>query len=535
VTATVDRVGADLEWRRGTLVVATLLIAVWTAGCVQDRPRHSGGFQVVEASIAEIHAAMEAGELTARQLVDAYLARIDVYDRRGPALNSIIIVNPEAVRRADELDQVLAEQGISGVLHGIPVIVKDNFDVAGLPTTAGSLALTDSFPPDDAFQIQRLRAAGAIVLAKSNMAEFAFSPYETVGSRLPGYTRNPYALTRVTAGSSGGTAAAVAASFGAVGLGTDTGNSIRGPSSHQAMVGIRPTMGLTSRDGIVPLNLARDVGGPMARSVADATTVLEVLAGPDPADPVTTTSYGRSRSLRHALRDDALRGARIGVLREMSADSVHSGVLAQFDQAVADLERLGAEVVDPVSIPPPEPRPGVGEPARAVCQRFRFDVNAYLAGLGPEAPHGSLASIVTSGQFHPSVRGRLVAALDVLEPPEAQPGCATQATRAEALRTRVRRVLGDHALDALIYPTWDHPARLIGDLNSPHGDNSQRPAPATGFPAVTVPMGYVDGGLPVGLQLLGDAWSEERLIALAFAYEQGTRHRIPPPTTPPLN
>ena len=172
---------------------------------------------------------------------------------------------------------------------------------------------------------------------------------------------------------------------------------------------------------------------------------------------------------------------------------------------------------------------------RAGCRRFRFDLNAYLAGLGPEAPHQSLASIVTSGRFHPSVRGRLGAALDVVESPDEQPGCVGQAARAAALRTRVRRVLDDYALDALVYPTWDHPARLIGDLNSPHGDNSQRPAPATGFPAVTVPMGYVAEGLPVGLQLLGDAWSEARLVALAFAFEQGTRHRRPPLTTPPLD
>ena len=266
-------------------------------------------FRVDEATIAQIHEAMEAGDLRARDLVEAYLARIEEYDRRGPALNALVTVNRHALTRAAELDAAFAKRGLTGPLHGIPVIVKDNYDIAHLPTSAGSLALADSVPPDDAFQVRMIRDAGGIVLAKSNMAEFAFSPYETVGSRLPGYTRNPYALNRVTAGSSGGTAAAVAASFGTVGLGTDTGNSIRGPSAHQALVGIRSTMGLTSRDGIVPLNLARDIGGPIARTVADAVAVLDVIAGHDPADPVTAASLGRAVGpYADALRDDGLRG-----------------------------------------------------------------------------------------------------------------------------------------------------------------------------------------------------------------------------------
>ena len=197
---------------------------------------------------------------------------------------------------AEELDAAYTQSGLTGPLHGIPIIVKDNYDTFDLPTTAGSLSLANSVPPDDAFQIRMIREAGGIILAKSNMAEFAFSPYQTVGSALAGYTRNPYAPNRVTAGSSGGTAAAVAANFGAVGLGTDTGNSIRGPSSHQNLVGIRSTMGLTSRDGIVALNLARDIGGPMARTVTDAVIVFDVLAGPDPNDPITPVSYTHLRA-----------------------------------------------------------------------------------------------------------------------------------------------------------------------------------------------------------------------------------------------
>ena len=246
-------------------------------------------------TIADIRAAIGSKDLTCRQLVQMYLDRIEAYDKKGPSLNAIIVVNPGALASADMLDARFANSGFVGPLHCVPMIIKDNYDVAGFPTTAGSLSLKDSMPPHDAYQVRKLREAGAIVLAKANMAEFAVSPFETVGSLLPGYTRNPYALDRVPAGSSGGTAVAVASSFGAAGLGTDTGNSIRGPSSHTSLVGIRSTMGLTSRDGIVPRQLHRDIGGPMARTVADAAAVFDVIAGPDPADPVTSSAQGKER------------------------------------------------------------------------------------------------------------------------------------------------------------------------------------------------------------------------------------------------
>ena len=514
--------------------VSAVVVVMGAVSCGGTLPVSRPSFPVVETTIAEIHRAMEDGQLTTRQLVESYLARIAAYDKQGPAVNSIITLNPGARRRADELDLEFAQRGLTGPLHGIPVIVKDNYDTAGLPTSAGSLSLVDSLPPDDAFQVRRLREAGGLVLAKANMAEFAFSPYETVGSRLSGFTRNPYALNRVTAGSSGGTAAAVAASFGAVGLGTDTGNSIRGPAAHQALVGIRSTMGLTSRDGIVPLNLARDIGGPLARTVADAVALLDVIAGPDPADPVTVASLGRSVGpLVAALDVERITGARLGVLREMSDETADPAVVGRFDEAIAELRRLGAVVVDPVALPE-EVRSVGNASTRERCRRFRFDLNGYLASLGPTAPYQTLNAIVASGRFHPSVRQRLVSSLAVTESPDTQLGCATQAIRDEQLRTRVRALLGEHRLDALIYPTWDNPPRLIGDLNTPHGNNNQRLAPPTGFPALTVPMGYVDEVLPVGLQLLGDAWAEPTLVGIAYAYEQATKHRVAPPTTPML-
>ncbi len=252
------------------------VLALLFSSCSLVASQHP--FQLDETTIADIHAAMQRGDLTCHVLVQQYLDRIDAYDKRGPALNAVITLNRDALTQADALDAKFAKQGLTGPLHCIPFIVKDNFNTAGLETTAGSLALAGSVPSTDAFQVKRIRAAGAIVLAKANLSEFAASGDETVSSRLPGYTKNPYARDRVTAGSSGGTAAAVAANFGAIGLGSDTEDSIRGPSSHTCLVGIRSTMGLTSRAGIVPLDLDRDIGGPMARTVSDAVTVLDVIA-----------------------------------------------------------------------------------------------------------------------------------------------------------------------------------------------------------------------------------------------------------------
>ena len=489
-------------------------------------------FDVVEASISDIHDAMRAGTLTSIELVQLYLDRIEAYDKQGPALNAIITINPDALARADELDQIFASSGMVGPLHGIPVIVKDNYDTSDLSTSAGSLSLAGSVPPNDAFQVKRLRATGAIVLAKSNMAEFAFTPYETVGSAIPGHTRNPYALNRVPAGSSGGTAAAVAASFGAVGLGTDTGNSIRGPSSHTALVGIRSTMGLNSRDGIVPLYLDHDIGGPMARTVKDAVTVFDVIAGHDPADAVTAASLDhRASNYSDYLDEGALRGARIGVMRQWSnRDGADAEVIARFEEALADLEKAGATIIDPVKISKMDDLRKSG----LWCPRFKWDLNQYLASRGPAAPYPTLEAIIASRQFHPQIRPRMERGQAVQEPPDSNPTCIRSLENRELLRAAVRRQLEVKKLDAMVYPTWANPPRLIGDLNTPHGDNSQDLSPGTGFPTITVPMGYVREHLPVGLQFFGDAWSEPRLIALAYAYEQATHHRRPPTTTPAI-
>jgi Asp-tRNA(Asn)/Glu-tRNA(Gln) amidotransferase A subunit family amidase len=336
----------------------------------------------------------------------------------------------------------------------------------------------------------------------------------------------------VPAGSSGGTAAAVAASFGAVGLGTDTGNSIRGPSSHNALVGIRSTIGLTSRDGIVPLYFSHDIGGPMARTVADAAAVLDVIAGTDPADPVTAQADARRAADYNASLDaGALSGARLGVVRQIVDDeSGDARVRDVFAQALADLRDAGAEIVDPVAIPM------LDERVSYWCSRFRHDLEAYLATVGSDAPVKTLADIVASGDYDRTVRDRLRRSLEEsLEDPEVR--CAEQQANRRRLAEQVSAILAELQLDALLFPTWSNPPRLIGDMSSPAGDNSQVLSPQTGFPAITVPMGWVQEGgapLPAGLQILGDAWSEPRLIAIAYAYEQATHHREPPPTTPPL-
>jgi Asp-tRNA(Asn)/Glu-tRNA(Gln) amidotransferase A subunit family amidase len=507
-------------------IIIVACVALLHLACRPTDALTAPDFDVVEATIADIHRAMEANEITARELVQLYLDRIEAYDKAGPAVNAIITINPNALARADQLDRAFAESGKVGPLHGIPIIVKDNYDTHDLPTTAGSLSLVGSFPPDDAFQVSRIREAGAVVIAKSNMAEFAFTPYETVGSALPGHTRNPYALSHVPAGSSGGTAAGVAASFGTVGLGTDTGNSIRGPSSHTALVGIRSTMGLTSRDGIVPLYFDRDIGGPMARTVADAVAVFDVIVGYDPADPVTAESREHRVDTYAAYLDPtALEGARIGVMRQWSnRPDADSEVLERFEEALEDMRRQGALIVDPVTIPEIDDLKESG----LWCRRFRHDINVYLASLDPDAPVNTLDEIIASGKTHPSIRPRLEFFQRVEDPPDREASCVRARANQERLRVAVRRELSDHRLDAMVYPTWSNPPRLIGDLNSPHGDNSQDLAPGTGFPALTVPMGYVRDRLPVGLQFFGDAWSEPTLVGLAYAYEQATQHRRPP-------
>ena len=517
--------GSTLLPRLAVGVVAALL-----TGCATVQ-RPNAEFSVEETTIADIHGALRSGRTSCREIVAQYLERIDRYDRQGPAINALVVVNPDALRSAGELDDRRSRGGAMGAMHCVPVIVKDNMETVDLPTSAGSRSLSGFVSTRDAFIVRRMREAEAIVLAKSNMAEFAFSPYETVGSILEGPTRNPYALDRVPAGSSGGTAAAVASNMGAVGLGTDTGNSIRGPSAHNALVGIRPTMGLVSRAGIVPLNLAADVAGPMTRTVADAAAVLQVIAGADPADPVTAAATRNiPASYVSSLQPDRLRGARIGILRQAyESGTTDPEVVTLFERALDDMRRQGATVIDSIVID------SLAEMRRGNCNQLKADLNAWLASHEGRTPVRTLEEIIASGRFHPSIEQRLRAGQAVETPPSENPGCATRDASRARLRAAVTALMDRHRLDALAYPTWSNPPRPIGDLRTPHGDNNQLFAPSTGFPAITVPMGYLrENTLPAGVQLLGRAWSEPALIGLAYSYEQATRHRRPPASAPAI-
>ena len=476
------------------------------------------GFNVKELTIKQYHEALRTGKTTCKETAQKYLERITRID---PQLGSMVVLNPNMLQRATELDQEFKQTGKLRPLHGVPLIVKDNYDTYDLQTAAGSLAMKGSLPPDDAYQVRKLREAGAIVLGKSNMAEWAFSPYQTVSS-IKGTTHNPYDLARVPAGSSGGTAAAVAANLGLVGLGTDTGNSIRGPSSHCCLVGIRSTMGLTSRDGIIPLYLRNDVGGPICRTVEDAVRVLDVIAGFDTDDPVTEKSKDKiPESYLDYLNPDGLKGKRIGVFRYYTdQETTDPEVLKVFEKALQDLTEKGATIIDPFTVP------DFDELTKDIwCNTFKRDLNQYLVSLD-NPPYKTLEAIYESGLYSEYIADRLKNMAE--SEPEPKCGDLYHEPKNRKLRETIVAEMDKHNLDAFVYPTWSNPPRLIGDMKSPAGDNSQKIPPHTGLPGFTVPMGYTYDMLPAGLQLVGRLFSEPTLIEIAYSYEQATKHRVPP-------
>ncbi len=515
-----------------TRILTALLLLPGLIGCSSPEP-----YEVHEKTIAQLQADLRSGRTTCREIVRRYLDRIATYDRPS-GLNAITAYNPRALERAAEIDEALAAGRDPGPLFCAPLIVKDNFDTHDLPTTGGSIALSGSLPPDDAFMVRRLREAGAIVLAKSNMAEWAFSPRQTVSSTA-GTTANAYALERVPAGSSGGTASAVAASFGVAGLGTDTGNSIRGPASHLALFGTRSTIGLTSRDGVIPLSFDRDIAGPMTRTVEDAARIFNVVAGYDPADPYTEPGRERKEAdYLEFLRPDALEGARLGVLRALADPAEMDPEVGRlFEAALADLRRLGAEIVDPFEAA------NFGEHLRQrgnFCPRFRYDAARYLDSLGAGAPIRDVMEAFEAGRFAPYVEDRMEFYLSRpadVHPRDWDPPCPDYAEHPgrQAFLRDVVSSMDAAGVDAVVYPSWTHPpAHLAKAREEYRGDNSQRLAPATGMPAVTVPMGFSQGRLPAGLQLAARPFAEGKLFGFAYAYEQATRHRRPPAGFPPL-
>src|SRR5579871_3286318 len=475
-------------------------------------------YDVTEKDIPDLDAALDSGAVTSRALVEAYLKRIAAFDHAGPALNAMIAINPRAFEEADARD---AERRAAGrrrsPLDGIPVVVKDNYDTADMPTTAGAIALLGSRPDRDAFQVRRLREAGAIILGKTNLHEFARGI--TTISSLGGQTRNPYDPTRNPGGSSGGTGAAVAADFAAAGLGTDTCGSIRYPAAHNNLVGLRPTLGLSSRSGIVPLAHSQDVGGPLARSVTDIAIMLDATVGADPDDPVTADAARHiPASYRASLDRDGLRGTRIGVLQPLfgrEPEDQRAGSVVR--TALDAMARHGAQLVeiDPGDLP-------AENDVSVIRYEFKFDLDDYLLRT-PKAPVHSLAEIVEKGLVLPSMqagfaRSNEIATLDTDEYRAVR-------QRQADLRARLLQILDDNRLNVLAYPTLRRTAAKIGEPQT--GGNCAASA-ATGLPAITIPAGFADDGMPVGLEFLARPYAEAELLRNAYAFEQATRYRRAP-------
>jgi Asp-tRNA(Asn)/Glu-tRNA(Gln) amidotransferase A subunit family amidase len=489
------------------------------------------GFAVEETTIRGLHAAYRANKATARAVTQAHLDRIAAYDRRGPALGAIIATNPAALADADALDAHWRKTGsLRGALHGIPVLVKDNYDTAGLQTTGGSGALLGWVPQKDSTAVRKLREAGAIILAKTTMSEWARGGLDNINSVLPGFARNPYNTAHATGGSSGGTGAGLAASFGVVGLGSDTWGSIRNPSSNNALAGLRPSWALVSRAGMIGLYDARDTAGPMARSVADLASLLDVIAGIDADDPATAHAADKiPPSYEAFLKPDGARGKRLGVLRQaFPLQASDPEVIDLFERAIADLRQAGAEIVDPFTVPEFEQFPARPHPQSEV----RAAIERYLATTGPSFPK-TIAAVIATEKFHPLHEVGLKAAA-IAPSPASDP----IVRELEAFEIRMREAylaaMERARIDAVILPVASFPPKLNGDRNLTPTGATTWIASGLHWPAAVVPMGYSYEDLPSGLQIIGRPWSEPLLIEIAYAYEQATHHRKPPATTPPL-
>jgi amidase len=513
------------------LVCGLALAAVTAAGLVAQRDQRDQSaakpvvlHEVFEQSIPDLQAAQTEGRVTARGLVESYLARIRAYDQAGPRLNAVVLLNPKALEEADALDRERAEKGARGPLHGIPVLVKDNYDTVGMPTSGGALGLATLQPAADAFQVKRLRDAGAVILGKTTMHELAAGI--TTISSLTDQTRNPYDLQRVPGGSSGGTGAAIGASLAAAGMGSDTCGSIRIPAANQNLVGLRGTQGLSSRTGVMPLSSTQDIAGPLARTVTDLAIMLDATVGADPADPITAESAGKiPKSYREGLQAGGFKGARIGVLRSLFGttpeDDEVSGIVRK---ALDAMKAQGAEVLD-VAVP------GLDDLLRessVIGDEFKFDLADYLAKQ-PNAPVKSLGEILDRGLHHV----QLDQTFRLRNTPETR---ETEHYRQALVKRRASRaavlaLLEEQRIDAVAYPTLRRKPTLIGETQI--GTTCQLSA-TTGLPAITMPAGFTPDGLPIGVELLGGAFTEARLLSFAYALEQATSPRRPPFSTPAL-
>lgn len=511
-----------------------LILAGWFSAQAQ-----AAEIDLASATIGDLQKAMAAGTLSAEKLVQMSLQRIKAYDDAGPKLNALILVNPKALAEAKALDDERKRQGARGPMHGIPVILKDNHDTFDMPTTGGSVFLDGSVPPDDAFIVKQLRKAGAVILAKANLSEFASSAKTNGFSSLGGQTLNPHDLQRGPSGSSGGSGAAVAAWYAPVALGTDTGGSIRNPCAANGLACLKPTRGLLSRDGIIPLGLSFDTSGPMARSIYDVAVTLGAMTGLDSADAETATAAGKfHRDYTQFLDPDALKGARLGVLVDYAG--IDEGVKQVFAETRRKLESLGATLVE---VQLPEfilQRQSIHDVMRP--GEFKSQVADYLGTLKPGYPRNLAELIERAEKFKPK-RGQLAnpsrweqfkreqAGYDLDDPMYL----SAKAHGPALITGHLQGLLYANNLDAFIYPTNPVPAqRLDIDYEIPRPPSATSIANITGFPDVIVPAGVTPEKLPVTLSFMGSSYSEPRLLALAYAFESATQVRVAPPTTPAL-
>jgi amidase len=514
--------------KKAALLFALLLSPL--ADCAPDR-----SFHLMEASIADIHKAMQAGTLTCHALIQQYLDRIHAYDQQGPAINSMLFVNPASLQQADAMDQEFERTHKLKPLGCVPIVLKDNFDTADMPTTAGALTLKGAQPEKDAFAVKRLREAGVLILGKANLQEFASGGISV--SSLGGQVKNPYDLTRTPGGSSGGTGAAVAANFAAAGTGSDTGGSIRSPSSANSLVGLRPTRGLISRDGIVPVSFTQDTIGPMTRNVADTARILDFMVGYDPNDPVTALSVGNIPKTYTAFLENGLKGARLGVLttlfgsgpeyeevnkvmaKAIDALKEQGAVIVPVEDAVLDAEKLTAQF-------------RLNEP------EFKFALNRYLQEQGPHVPVHSLAEIIASGQYHKPTLEKFFAAAQSYDDGPNSPDYKGRRMKMDEIKIEVANLMAKNQLDALVYP---HQKCLVVPIGATfQKDRNGVIAALAGFPAIELPAGFsaptanAPVGVPVGIEFLGRPWAEPELLKLAFGFEQATHYRKPPQSAPAL-
>jgi amidase len=507
-----------------------VFLMVPVADCAPER-----SFQLMETSIEEIHKAMLAGTLTCHELVQRYLDRIRAYDQQGPALKSMLYVNPRSLQEADAMDQEFKSTHKLKPLGCIPIVLKDNFDTADMPTTAGALTLKGAQPAKDAFAVKRLREAGGLILGKANMSEFATGGISA--SSLGGQVKNPYDLTRTPGGSSGGTGAAVSANLAAVGTGSDTGGSIRSPASATSVVGLRPTRGLISRDGIVPVSFTQDTIGPMTRNVADAAVVLDAMVGYDPNDPVTALSVGNVPKTYTAFLQNGLKGARLGVLANAYGHGPeYEEVNKVMAKAIEALKGQGAVIV-PVEdkvleIDTLTANFRMNEP------EFKAALNHYLQEQGSHVPVHSLAEIIASGQYYKPTLEKFFKVTEAYEDGPNSPDYRERRIKMEEIKIEVANLMAKNQLDALVYP---HQKCLVLPIGATfQKDRNGVIAALTGFPAIEVPAGYSTPtpdapiGVPVGMEFLGRAWAEPELIKLAYGFEQATHLRKPAVSTPAL-